>query len=149
MNFLDNLLIKLKKSPKENKANGIQRKNKRAGWMIPDALAIKLFSLERKKFYRRIQIMARAQLPFSEAIEELRSRAFESKSGVMFAMPVVSFKSAPVLMFPVIKSSVRSPVIESARMAFLSPSEKADIFIRFYIQINMFHFYSRSVFNII
>ena len=86
MNFLDNLLIKLKKSPKENKANGIQRKNKRAGWMIPDALAIKLFSLERKKFYRRIQIMARAQLPFSEAIEELRSRAFESKSGVMFAM---------------------------------------------------------------
>ncbi len=83
MKLLDTITAKFKKSPKDN---AIGRINKRAGWMIPDALAIRLFALERKKFYRRIQIMARAQLPFSEAIEELRNRAFESKSGVMFAM---------------------------------------------------------------
>jgi type II secretory pathway component PulF len=81
--LLDKLTSKAKKAPKDD---GIGRVNKRAGWMMPDAVAVKLFPLERKKFYRRIQIMARAQLPFSEAIEELRSRAFESKSGIMFAM---------------------------------------------------------------
>lgn len=54
-------------------------------WMVPESVARHFFWKERKKFFRRLQVMARARLPLNESIEELRKRAYESKSGVMYA----------------------------------------------------------------
>ncbi|MBN6739494.1 hypothetical protein JKG47_02890 [Acidithiobacillus sp. MC6.1] len=54
-------------------------------WMMQEPVARVLFPMQRKRFYRRIQIMSKAQLPFSDAVEELRNRAKESKNGVMYA----------------------------------------------------------------
>jgi type II secretory pathway component PulF len=59
---------------------------KRAGWMVPGSLAIRLFVFYRKAFYRRIQIMAKARMPFDSAIAELRMQAYSARQGVMYAM---------------------------------------------------------------
>lgn len=54
-------------------------------WMVPEKMAHHLFPMHRKSFLRRIQIMGKAQVPFSDAISELKKRAFENHEGVMFA----------------------------------------------------------------
>ncbi|MBU2765578.1 hypothetical protein HAP94_05060 [Acidithiobacillus ferrivorans] len=55
-------------------------------WLVPQGLARKAFPLMRKKsFLRRIQIMGKAQAPFSDAISELKKRANENHEGIMFA----------------------------------------------------------------
>ena len=60
--------------------------DKKAGWMVPEKLALYLFRFSRKAFYRRIQIMAKARMPFDSAIAELRQQAYAARQGVMFAM---------------------------------------------------------------
>ncbi|OIQ97806.1 toxin coregulated pilus biosynthesis protein E [mine drainage metagenome] len=59
---------------------------KKAGWMLPEALAMHLFGFGRKAFYRRIQIMAKARMPFDAAISELRAQAYSARQGVTYAM---------------------------------------------------------------
>ena len=54
-------------------------------WQFPEGFARKMFWMKRKRFLRRIQVMARAHLPMSDSIAELRARAHHSKDGVMFA----------------------------------------------------------------
>lgn len=54
-------------------------------WMIPENVARKLFTMRKKSFLRRIQIMGKAQVPFSDAISELKKRAYENHEGVMYA----------------------------------------------------------------
>lgn len=54
-------------------------------WMLPDSVSKLLFSTKKKSFLRRIQIMGKAQIPFSDAISELRQRAFENHEAVMFS----------------------------------------------------------------
>ena len=60
-------------------------KIKDEAWRVPEPVARKLFGLQRKRFLRRIQVMARAHMPMSDAIAELKDRAEKSRSGVMFA----------------------------------------------------------------
>lgn len=60
-------------------------KKKWQGWMVPGALARKLFFLERKNFLRRFRVLALAGLPYSDALEELRDSAYRRKNGIMFA----------------------------------------------------------------
>lgn len=54
-------------------------------WIIPENVAIHLFPLKKKSFFRRIQIMGKAQVPFSNAISELKKRTYENHEGVMYA----------------------------------------------------------------
>ncbi len=54
-------------------------------WVVPENVAALMFPMRRKTFYRRVQIMSKAHMPFSDAIKELKSRAHESKNGVMYA----------------------------------------------------------------
>ncbi len=63
-----------------------KEKSGRRGWMLPQGLALRLFGPKRKAFYRRLQIMAKARMPFDAAITELRQQAFANKQGVMYAM---------------------------------------------------------------
>lgn len=68
-------------------AQGSRKKKGRFAdaWMVPEGLARVLFRFERKKFLRRLQVMARARLPLAESIAELKQRAYQSKKGVMYA----------------------------------------------------------------
>lgn len=54
-------------------------------WMLPDNVARFMFPTKKKSFLRRIQIMGKAQVPFSDAITELRQRAFENHEAVMYS----------------------------------------------------------------
>lgn len=54
-------------------------------WMMPENVARKLFYSKKKSFLRRIQIMGKAQIPFSDAIAELKKRAYENHEGIMYA----------------------------------------------------------------
>jgi type II secretory pathway component PulF len=71
---------------KEKKSERFVVVGKKAGWMLPEALAMRLFGFSRKAFYRRIQIMAKARMPFDAAIAELRNQAYSAHQGVMYAM---------------------------------------------------------------
>lgn len=55
-------------------------------WMIPDNVAHFLFFQKKKSFLRRIQIMGKAQVPFSDAIAELKKRAYENHEGILYAV---------------------------------------------------------------
>ncbi len=65
-------------------SRGLSGKFKNA-WMVPENVARKMFSLQRKRLLRRLQVMARAHLPLAESVSELKDRAHTSRKGVMYA----------------------------------------------------------------
>jgi len=54
-------------------------------WMVSPDVARRFFFLKKKSFLRRTQIMGKAHVPFSDAIAELKSRAYENHESIMFA----------------------------------------------------------------